>query len=242
MNKKQASEQLVRQRARFQCENCKDFTETQFAHIIPESNGGIYEVNNLLFFCLECHRKFEPTRVSGKLRKAHIKRMKKIKNHPKIDSFVTGIFDELQGDKKIIVRMGGITFINTKRLFEENPSHYFLPSYLEVLFSEDTLQINGLLKDENQKPLIIFSGSKFSLFTGDFWDVIRKPSYLEIVNTSKKVNLILKQNDDLSINLQGNLYLGKSPVLISIDQLILAKFSTMRGCIIENGNIGLSIG
>ena len=242
MTTKLNHERLVRQRGRFKCENCNNFTIAQYAHIIPDSNGGSYDFNNLLYLCYECHRKFEPTLKKGELKKAHIKHMKKIKNRSKIDSLVTGIFDELQAGKEIVVHMGGITFINIPRIFQENPSKFLIPSFLEIEHVVDQLQISGLFKDENQKPLIFFSGTNFTLCTGDFWDVIRRPSELEFVNVTKKVSLLLRQNDDLSITIEGSLYLNNMQTLISLDKFILSNCATFIGNIIAECPIGLFIG
>ena len=236
-------QRIVRQRGRFKCENCDKFDFFQYAHIIPETDSDEYDFNNLLHLCYQCHRVFEPTLSKGKLKNANIIRMKKIKNRLKIDSLVEGLFDELHADTDLVVRLGGgITFINTPRVFEEDPNRYPNPSYLDFMFVDGSLQISGMLKNENHQPIISFSGTRFTLFTGDFWDVIRQPSKLEIINVTKRMSLILEQNDDLSINIQGNLYLGKSLINVSIRELILNKYSYLMGNIIEDSKIGLCIG
>ncbi|MBM3208931.1 HNH endonuclease [Candidatus Shapirobacteria bacterium] len=234
---------IVRQRARFKCENCGKFEFSQYVHIAPESDSGEFDFNNLLHLCYQCHRALEPTLSKGKLKTARINRMKKIKNRPKIDSLVEGLFDELHADTDLVVRLGGgITFINTPRVFEEDPNRYPNPSYLDFMFVGSSLQIDGMLKNENQQPIITFSGTRFTLFTGDFWDVIRQPSRLEIINATKRVSLSLEQNDDLSITIQGNLYLGNSQAIVSIRELILNKYSYFMGNIVENCRVGLRIG
>lgn len=48
----------------------------QYAHIIPENDGGEYEFNNLLFLCYECHRKFEPATVKDELKEGRTVRMR----------------------------------------------------------------------------------------------------------------------------------------------------------------------
>ena len=235
--------QAVRQRGRFKCENCGKFEVSQYAHIRPDSDGGEYDFNNLLYLCYPCHRAFEPTLAKGKLKEARINRMKMLKNKSKIDSLVEGLFNELHADKDLVVRLGGgITFINTPRIFEENPDRYQNPSFLDFTFVNDILQISGMLKNENQQPIINFSGTHFTLFTGDFWDIIRQPSRLEIINITKKMSLILEQNDDLSIDIQGNLYLGNYLAAVSIRELILNDYTYLMNNIIEGSQIGLCIG
>lgn len=235
--------QVVRQRGRFKCENCDKFEFSQYAHIIPENDGGEFDFNNLLHLCYQCHRAFEPTLSKGKLRAARVNRMQTIKNRPKMDSLLEGLFDELHVDTELVVRLGGgITCINTPRVFEEDPKKYPDPSFLDFKFVDDILQVSGMLKNENRQPIITFSDTHFTLFTGDFWDIIRQPSKIEIINVTKKVNLILKQNDDLSIDIQGDLYLGNSLAIVSIRELILNKYSYLVGNIVADSRVGLCIG
>jgi hypothetical protein len=235
-------QRLVRQGARFQCDYCKRLANAQYAHIIPESDGGKYEFNNLLFLCYECHRNFEPTLAKGKLRAARIARMQELKLRPKIDNLVQGIFDELVADTKVVVHIGrGLEFINTPRIFEEATERFSDPSYLDIEGVDGVLRLSGHFKDENGKSLIRFKNTDFELHTGDFWDIIRKPGKLEIVNVTQKFRLQISQNDDLSLTILGKFFIGNASAKAGSSGLVVGGMH-FRDCSVENGQVGLHVG
>ncbi len=220
MTGKLQTEQAVRSHARFKCENCDEFVVAQYAHIIPDSDSGEYDFNNLLFLCYPCHRNYEPAITSSELKQARIKHLKNIKDREKIDSVVEGIF-ELPADKKVTVNLGGgLKVVDTPDIFTEDPTKYANPSRLSITTESGLLQINGLLKDESFSPIIEFSGTKFKLHTKDYWDIIRKPGKLELINRSKKLKLRIHQQDDLSLLLRGTLYIGNRKVVLKANEMI----------------------
>ncbi|HLZ15281.1 MAG TPA: HNH endonuclease [Candidatus Saccharimonadales bacterium] len=233
--------QLVRQRARFQCENCQQFALAQYAHIIPESDGGEYELNNLLFLCYPCHRTLEPALAKVRLKEARIERMERIRARDKIDNLVQGIFDELMAGTNVVVHIGrGLKFVDTKRIFEEDSHKYPQPSYLDVKALDGMLLFSGNFKDENGKALIHFENTQFKIYTGDFWDIVRKPAKLEIVNLSRKFRLQILQNDDLSISILGKFFLGNLPARATKNDFTLGGNRFIDNTII-NSRVGLGI-
>ncbi len=214
----------------------------QYAHIVPESDGGEYEFNNLLYLCYECHRKFEPAAVRDELKKGRTPRMRLIRDRGKIDNLVGGIFDELISGEDLVVRIGrGLEFVNTKRVFEEVPARYSPSSYLDIEKGDGILEVSGLFKDETGKPLISFHNMYFHLFTGDFWDIVRKPGKLEVVNLSKKVRLQLYQNNDLSISIMGKFFLGNMVARATESEFTLGGNTFINNTIV-NSRVGLGVG
>lgn len=213
----------------------------QYAHIIPDKMGGEYEFNNLLFFCYDCHRKLEPMIARGELRQARIQEMQKIKNSKTIDRLAEGIFDELLATSDIVVNFGkGITVKNSLRAIQEAPVESPESAYLSITATDGLLNISGLLKDENNKPLIYFDGLYFRLYTGDFWDIIRKPGKLEIVNISRRVRLSIQQSTDLSILILGKFFIGRNRLNATKDALWV-NGEKHRDCLFQDNQIGIML-
>lgn len=145
----------VRQRARFKCEaeDCDKFTLNQFAHIIPDADGGNVDVNNILWLCESCHRLYEAKGKTGLMRESLIESLGLFRGRPKYDSLIDGSFEELRAHPKrpIIAVLGSVRLINPSTIFSE-PLDSYNPSFLKVSRDGYKLAFQGLLK--NIKVLI----------------------------------------------------------------------------------------
>lgn len=220
MNKpKKSNTQLkVRQRSRFQCEAEADgkLTNKQYAHIIPDSKGGPYTVDNILFLCYDCHHKYEPEALSGSEYEAMLERMRAIRDRPKIENLLSGMFDDfISGSgKPIKVRFGSDTFIDTQKIFTEQREGN-VASFMSFTKKATEILINGVLKDERGKPFFTFTNSYIQVHSDDVWDIERTSRSLEMINRNTTVWFKLSQVGDI-IYFTGNLFIGGG--LVKIDK------------------------
>ncbi len=90
------------------------------------------------------------------------------------------------------------------------------------------------------KLLLSKPGSNLQFYSGDAWDFERKARSLKIVNTTRDIWLSISQKDDLSIELDGELYFNNVKLTIS-DAVVRfggAWFSNIK---IMNGYAGLML-
>lgn len=204
MNKKDKQKQLVRQRARFVCENpkCRKNTEGWYAHIIPDSWGGPYISSNLLFLCDECHRKFDYTVIKQQNPQA-IEYMKLIRDVRKDNRLIENCFEFF--GKDLIVRIGGgITLTNCRSIFRTLQN----TTLLSACLSNGQILLNGVFYNEVGNVILTIIDNKFYAKGEDLWDLkITNNGQLDLINKTKKIALYLKQNDDSSINISGIIYL-----------------------------------
>ncbi len=232
----------VRERARFKCENCNQFTKGQYAHIVPEADGGDYDYSNLLYLCWPCHINYEPASAKGDKKSARIVYMHKIKDRPKVDSLVNDIF-ELPADTIPTIHLGeGLTLTSTPTIFTEEPSRYTTPAFLRFEVKDGLLQLYGLFKDEVGKVILEFLGTQFKVHTADIWDITRKNGKFELVNRSRRVILRLHQQDDLSIDISGSIYLAGVKTRIGKKSVVLPGGNVFNNSSINGSAVGIVYG
>jgi hypothetical protein len=243
MGKKQEVQQRVRQRARFTCDICKSKIADlkQYAHIVPESDGGLYSVDNLLWACESCQRKYEPAKKPDDLKAILIKKMTSFRDKSKTDSVASDVFELIDSGESVRICMGSMNFIDVRKPFSEiSPYTAAQPQFIELFSLQGELILNGLIKDEYGKPLIKFIESKLEFYTGDAWDFERSPGYLKITNKSKKTWLSIKQNQDRTLVIDGKLYFDHKEMTINAAVNHYAGLS-MKNVTMQNGLIGLSL-
>lgn len=140
------TQQKVRQRARFLCENpdCRKPTLCEYAHIIPDSWGGEYTVDNILFLCGDCHPKFDYSvfRRDPDLALEYLRMMKNVR---KDNAHIEHLFYFLS--HKIIVKIdSGITLENCKIMYKEAPSNA-RDKRTTIMFSKVMLALICGIKD-----------------------------------------------------------------------------------------------
>lgn len=209
---------------------------------MPESDGGDYDFNNLLYLCWPCHINFEPSLSGGDKKSARINYMNKIKDRPKVDSLVDDIF-ELPADTIPTIRLGeGLTLTSTPTVFTEDPKKYPNPSFFRFEVKDGLLQLHGLFKDEAGKVVLEFSGTNFKTHTKDVWDINRTSGKFELVNKSRKMVLRLHQLDDLSINIFGSLYIAGAKTQIGKQSLVLPGGNVFNNSSTSGSAIGIMYG
>lgn len=247
MSERDDIQREVRQRERFMCAlgHDTDVGMKQYAHVVPESAGGPYEVNNLVWLCEGCQRKYEPANKKDELRELLIKRMEEIRDAPRFDNLATGVFDELllHPERPVVVRMGSDVYQDVQRPFtEQAPNGETDIQYLEFRRDGLSIVLNGMIKDEHGLPLITFEDSKLRFHTFDAWDFERKPRFLKIINNTQQVWFSIEQADDMSVRIEGELYFDH--VKLTLDQAA-AKVSyggiTMIGNRMTGGFAGLAL-
>jgi hypothetical protein len=242
MSEKEDIQRRVRQRAHFTCEaeESGQLVLAQYAHIVPESERGKYEVNNILWLCEHCHRRHETADKEGPLKGALQQKMLKMRDTPKIDGLISGVFDELvtSDDVPITVFMGNVEFESTGTIFSE-PEYGYKPSYIRLTKDGDQLILEGLLKNDDGEPLVTFKGTYLMLHTKDFWDIERRSGYLKIYSKSKNIWLELRQNSDLALTIEGRIFVAGKIMTMSTEDGIklpgLLNLSRMKISSVSQG-------
>ncbi len=202
------TKQEVRKTANFVCKNCGRTTDCQIAHIIPDSWGGSYKAENLLFLCNPCHRKFEVEHLTpgSKQAKALIRRMKELnKDGTKFD-YINACFD-FYSSERVFYLGRGFKIVNTPIIF----AHKFKSGEILPLLSlqniNERLILSGIFYDCNNNILLEIKENKIFARGSMFWDFkIEHNSGISLFSNDKKVFLTIKQNEDSSLELRGNLY------------------------------------
>ena len=89
----------VRRRDRFQCQMCGAEGE-QYAHIVPKSDGGAYELNNLIFLCWRCHNSWqEPARSAPEVKAKLIEVSRKLRDKENSDGVLSSVFQWVAGER-----------------------------------------------------------------------------------------------------------------------------------------------
>ena len=201
--------QRVRQRGRFKCRACGSFGLMQCAHIIPDSKEGTVAVDNLLWMCEGCQRRYEASGLTGFMYDVAVQRMIEIRDTPAIDSLVSGIFDELLAnpDIPIRIRSGSLEMI-TEVVFSE-PTDSWQPACLKFFKDNHHLHIEGRLKNENGFVILELKDDHVTFHTKDMWDIIRKARMLRIESKLRNVFFEIKQDKSSGVvYVSGRLYNG----------------------------------
>jgi hypothetical protein len=141
--------------------------------------------------------------------------MKDIRDKPKLDSLVDGIFDELVAhpEAPIMVVLGSVGFRDIG-IFSE-PIDSYRPAFLRFYRDGNRLKLDGHLKDVGGFTLIEFSGDYLHFNTRDTWDIERRARYLKLYSKTQRLWFELTQNDDLSVTVDGEIYAGGTIISIS---------------------------
>jgi len=221
----------LRQRARFTCENpsCDvGLILMQRAHIDHLSQNGAVDINNFLWLCESCHRKYEPQGASAEERKQLLSRMEEFRDRPKMDSLVSGLFDDLlpplDPENGLKINLGSVELQNLKTFFSE-PDDAPNPAFLRIHIDGNLVRVEGRIKTKNGFNLIEFYGAKIHFHTKDIWDIERKARSLKLWSKTRNVWIEIAQKPDLSIYVRGEIYMGGKKIEIDKEQLKLANLT-----------------
>lgn len=231
----------VRKRDRFLCQYCGKRGE-QYAHIIPDADGGEYMPNNLVFLCYEHHQQLEAARTSPKMKQALSTIYENLRDRPKKDDLLRYIFAWPAG-KQIVVRLGGgITFIDTERIFEceNDPTR----PYLSLSMSElGTLKINAFFEDSNGERFMEIIDNHLKVNTSEALDIIINRRSITFEHKDTRTKLTIRQSKNMDLHITGLLHLNGTPVSITKERLIdLESGNNFVDCRFLSSDHGLTIG
>ncbi len=228
MNKKELTEQEVRQRAGFKCENCQKSTMGQYAHIVPDAWGGSYDFQNLLFLCNDCHRKFDVNifrkgspEVNSAIRAMNAIRDKGLKQR----GLVENDFLFFSNYSQTIVKIGeGITFKSCTNIFTTDDGI----NLFSINFENNKLIIGGIFYDETDNILLEIEKNKFKAHGEKLWDLkIDNAGDISLQSNDKKISLNITHNDPY-LYLTGKLYLGGSYIEANSDGIKINGTGKMK--------------
>jgi hypothetical protein len=247
---KPREQQQVRQRDRFVCQFplCKKPGE-QYAHIKPDSEGGAYCLENLVFLCYDHHNYWlEPAGTKG-VRKEKLQNIaNKLRDQPKEDGLYSRLFAWPAGDRRVVSLGGGVKFFNHERILEstEHPNR----PYLSLRVNEfGFLVINATFEDERGNEFMTITDNELRVDTSDAWDIAVSRRRFSLIHADTKVLLNLRQNDDLDLIVTGKLFLNGGYYRINSHEIVDVpyhnrlrnnqSFNGGRGLMLQPGSIAL---
>jgi hypothetical protein len=197
----------VRRRDRFQCQNCGEKGQ-QYAHIIPEVDGGRYILENLLFLCYECHNYWqEPSRAAPEIRARLIKLSEELRDKPKRDSLFSAIFSWAAGQTVAVCFGGGFRVTDQERILERrgDESRPYLTLGLDQL---GRFHINAYFDDAEGNDFMHVVDNELQFNTSDTWDVIFTRRSIKFEHSDRKMRLQIRQAENLDLYITGDLFLN----------------------------------
>lgn len=195
----------VRRRDRFQCQNCGQKKGEQYVHIVPESDGGDYVLENLLFLCYECHNFWqEPARTDPELKARLIEISRRLRDQPKTDSLLSSIFSWPAGQKLAVAFGGGMRVVDQKRILERKDDRSC--PYLTLGIDKfGRLHINAYFEDAQGNDFARLTDNVLQLHTADVWDIVFHRRSIKFEHSDRNVILQIRQADNLDPHIAGNL-------------------------------------
>jgi hypothetical protein len=207
---------------------------------VPESDGGDYVLENMLFLCYQCHNYWqEPARTSAELKGRLTEISRKLRDQPKDDSLLSSIFSWPAGQKLGVAFGGGMRIADQERILErrDDQSHPYLTLRIDNI---GRLQINADFEDARGGRFAQIIDNVFQIHTGDAWDIVFKRRSIKFEHSDRTVMLQIRQTDDLDLQLTGNLYLNGGLYEITDEQIRDRKFGmTFQDCAMESNGHGL---
>jgi hypothetical protein len=212
----------------------------QYAHIVPESDGGAYELDNLIFLCYPCHNTWqEPARSPAEIKSRLIEVSRNLRDKDKTDNVLTSVFGWTAGDLLSVTLGGGIRFANHDRILERRDDE--TRPYLRLHKDElGLLHINAYFDDANGKDFMHIEDNVLKVHTAEVWDVIINRRRIRFAHVDRKMRLEITQAPDLSLHVTGNLYLNGGYYEIMDARIYDAKYGiSLSGNHTANGERGL---
>jgi hypothetical protein len=220
----------VRRRDRFKCQNCGNRGE-QYAHIFPESDGGEYVLENLLFLCGGCHNYWqEPAKAAPEIKARLIELSQKLRDKPKTDSILSSIFAWPAGETLAVTFGGGIRIIGQERILErkDDPSHPYLTLGVDNF---GRCHINARFDDVAGNEFMHVVDNALQLHTRDAWDIAFTRRRIRFEHADRKMKLQIRQTDNMDLRITGSLYINGGYYEITDDHILDVNCNNvMRGC------------
>jgi hypothetical protein len=221
-------QQKARIRDRFICPNCQMRRGEQYAHIVPDSDGGPYVADNLLFLCVECHNNLEPARAKAEQKNQLVELARKIKKAPRRDGFLTSNFTLVAGTHPTIKLGGGMIITNSTAILEKQnePNNPYLKLESDEI---GRLIISAKFEDTDGRVIMEIDKNILHLHTKDAWDIVMKRRSIIFEDAKRSINLQISQAEDLSLLVIGKLYINGGLYTIDSEQL-----TSSSGIVIKN--------
>lgn len=232
---KRSEQQLVRQRDRFFCQYCGKAGE-QYAHIVPDSDGGEYSLNNLILLCYEHHNYWqEPAKASVEMKAKLIEISRNLRDKPKKDGLLSQVFAWPAGVHPTFVVGGGSRFIDQENIIEStNPER----PYLRLGVNEvGVLKVNAYFEDADGREFMSIIDNCLEVNTISAWDIIIERRKFSFVHKDKRVSLTMCQKDNLELWLTGNLYLNGGYYQITDEHILEVEHHNLL-----QGNVAIGNG
>src|SRR5579862_2689426 len=192
----------VRRRDRFQCQNCGEKGE-QYAHIIPDSDGGEYALENLLFLCYECHNLWqEPAKAPPEVKARLIKFSEKLRDKPKTDDLLSSIFAWPAGKMLAVSFGGGMRIVGQERILErkDDPARPYLSLGIDAF---GRFHINAYFDDANGNDFMHVVGNVLHVHTADAWDIVFTRRSIRFEHADRSMKLQIRQAGNLDLYITG---------------------------------------
>jgi hypothetical protein len=221
----------VRQRARFKCEECREVSDNQYAHIIPDSVGGPANEQNLVFLCYPCHKKLDYS-ILRKHSPAAEEYLRKLRDAGrKSDGWIS---DRLMffTNSDVVVKIGnGFTFINCEPILFDLKEQ----ALLSVGNSDGKLDVTGKFFDENSRLLLEIEHSKFRCHGNMIWDLeLKNNGEINLISENQEIQLSIKQEkqgDALIVSgrlyANGIMFIADGDGVMSVDGGFVANNNTI---------------
>lgn len=218
----------VRQRDRFQCRfpRC-DRRGEQYAHIVPESNGGQFEIDNLLFLCYDHHNYWqEPARAAEAVQKRLIQISAKIRDgEPQRDSVISEVFGWPSGEVLVAIIGGGLTIVAQERILEStNPNQPYVSLSID---KSGLLLVNARFEDSTGTTCLEVIDNKMIVHTAAAWDISINRRRLSFEHSDRRMRLTIRQREDCSLVITGSLYLNGGRYILA-DEYVEANGGRIR--------------
>ena len=226
----------VRRRDRFRCQYC-GATGEQYAHIVPDSDGGEYALDNLLFLCYSCHKNWqEPAKASPEMRDRLSEIGRNLRDKSKTDAVISNTFGFPAGGELVVTLGGGVRFVNQERILEReaDPTRPYLSLGAD---SFGILHINAYFDDADGHDFMHVEDNVLKVHTAAAWDVVFSRRYMRFEHADREMKLEIRQADNLDLQITGSLYLNGGRFVITNERIVdtIANIIMQRNIAVANG-------
>jgi hypothetical protein len=219
MESKEAVQEAVRRRDRFQCVYCGKPGE-QYAHIVPDSDGGEYALDNLIFLCYSCHKNSQEAAGAPLEMKARlIELSQRMRDSEKVDNVLSSIFKWPAGEQLAVTLGGGMRAVNQERILErgDNPARPYLTLSIDKF---GALIINAYFDDAEGSDFMQISDNRMKVHSAVAWDIVISRRSIKFEHIDRKIRLQIRQAPNMDLRVTGNLYLNGSYYEITEDAIL----------------------
>ena len=229
----------VRRRDRFQCQNCGAKGE-QYAHIVPDSDGGEYILENLIFLCYGCHNDWqEPAKAGPEMKARLIALSQQLRDQDKSDTLLSSIFSWPAGKILAVTFGGGIKIVGQERILErkDDPSRPYLTLGVDKV---GRLRINAYFDDTQGNDFMRVTDNILNVHTSDTWDIVFSRRTIRFEHADRTMMLQIRQAANLDLQITGNLYLNGGYYEITGDHIRdIERNNMFRRCVMGNKGHGM---